>query len=1046
MASDNKDSTPLPVGGIAVLLVLAAGIFVKHQYAFESSRPNEASIKAARTQQLQDVDARLWEDPFAAVARYRYGEGDGSVVSAATHPSSLLRDKLAEEKKSVQYLGVMVYAGPYAEDVEIRRRTRYAVLAGLEASGYVPENNDKVGFFQIAADTNSGDPNGDIVPFEFFDLEVAADGAETEGKARRVTTGKKRADKILLLWLAEEKLWTDQPATKSLASLVTVLGIPQKPVVAGKAADPDLTIIGPATSTGLKSLIAGMGLKCGENEELVRGKSLDVEKRKVAFYSPASTAIPRDLLPDLRCLPQTGSAQSNDPRSSERLLGRLFRKDDKVSMVRTINNDSEVARALAEELKLRGIASGTQRSRDPDHILLVSEWDTDYGRKLPERFIEAACMSWGGEDCEKGRPENPPWVTRWSYLRGLDGGVATAADKRAGKEKPDKDNKGKDKDKDAGPSERADGSSQYDYLRRLARSVEGRMHVTAVGVLGSDPYDKLLVLQALRAQFPDAVFFTTDMDARLLQQNQREWTRNLLVGSGFGLELAPEIQGRTPPFRDTYQTATFLAVKLALDQSIGSFESKQKKLDDWLPFPRVYEIGRTQAFALAPLSEPVRSRNCAELKNCGDVRPPLPFYGLGLHWREVLLRASPWILLSGTTLALLYIYVWPIRRVMDRIGQSLFRNWSARIAAFLLAVGAWLLVRWMLPGFVDPQGEPFAWVEGISMWPTELIRILTFVLTVCFIVRTLQPTELERGKPGTFVSAGPAPGKRYLAIYSWHRFYHDALEKVDVAELWREFKYLEGLWPRVIRVLVSSALYFIALSCIWSALGPSAAWHRGAFARHIDLYVLLGCVITFIVLLFLVVDTIRLGFTMICNLSTGRSIYPSQTLAAARFEFGIDKESFVEPLCDLLDIRLIGAYTERISRCIYYPFAVLTLLIVARSQIFDDWHTPPALFLTFLFAFSIILACAVVLQRASANAKRDAVERLTGYLAQARGESGSLKPYIVQLEMMLDEVRDARRGAFVSFFQQPIFKAFFVPAGGFGGIQLIEYALTGLSL
>ena len=34
-------------------------------------------------------------------------------------------------------------------------------------------------------------------------------------------------------------------------------------------------------------------------------------------------------------------------------------------------------------------------------------------------------------------------------------------------------------------------------------------------MLGSDVYDKLLILQALRPAFPRAVFFTTDLNARL---------------------------------------------------------------------------------------------------------------------------------------------------------------------------------------------------------------------------------------------------------------------------------------------------------------------------------------------------------------------------------------------------------------------------------------------------------------------------------------------------------------------------------------------------
>ena len=60
-----------------------------------------------------------------------------------------------------------------------------------------------------------------------------------------------------------------------------------------------------------------------------------------------------------------------------------------------------------------------------------------------------------------------------------------------------------------------EGRAQYDYLRRLRRPIEELGNVSAIGVVGSDVYDKLLVLRALKPYFPDCVFFTTDLDDSL---------------------------------------------------------------------------------------------------------------------------------------------------------------------------------------------------------------------------------------------------------------------------------------------------------------------------------------------------------------------------------------------------------------------------------------------------------------------------------------------------------------------------------------------------
>ena len=44
-------------------------------------------------------------------------------------------------------LGITVPGAPYPEDVERRRRTRYAVLAGLEQAGFGPEDRRHIGYF-----------------------------------------------------------------------------------------------------------------------------------------------------------------------------------------------------------------------------------------------------------------------------------------------------------------------------------------------------------------------------------------------------------------------------------------------------------------------------------------------------------------------------------------------------------------------------------------------------------------------------------------------------------------------------------------------------------------------------------------------------------------------------------------------------------------------------------------------------------------------------------------------------------------------------------
>jgi hypothetical protein len=126
-----------------------------------------------------------------------------------------------------------------------------------------------------------------------------------------------------------------------------------------------------------------------------------------------------------------------------------------------------------------------------------------------------------------------------------------------------------------------------DHIERENQDLQmerARPSIHAIGVLGSDVYDKLLALQALRPRFPGAIFFTTDLDARLWHPNQLKWTRNMIVASSFGLELRDALQQDIPPFRDSYQTAQYLACLSAL----GVVSPAVLKTIS----PRLFEIGR----------------------------------------------------------------------------------------------------------------------------------------------------------------------------------------------------------------------------------------------------------------------------------------------------------------------------------------------------------------------------------------------------------------------------------------------------------------------
>jgi len=177
--------------------------------------------------------------------------------------------------------------------------------------------------------------------------------------------------------------------------------------------------------------------------------------------------------------------------------------------------------------------------------------------------------------------------------------------------------------------EASTGPRQLDYLRRMGSALLSmqsepvpadcqpefpheceRRHIKAIGILGTDVYDKLLVLQELRPMFPDVIFFTFGLDARYTDAENLSWTRELLVGSSLGLALYPELQGDIPAFRDGYQTTTFYSTLLALHRASASTPPAPAAQDhqdhqdpslkglQWTTHAMVFEIGRNQPLDL----------------------------------------------------------------------------------------------------------------------------------------------------------------------------------------------------------------------------------------------------------------------------------------------------------------------------------------------------------------------------------------------------------------------------------------------------------------
>ncbi|HLM11298.1 MAG TPA: hypothetical protein VK362_02885, partial [Reyranella sp.] len=154
MADDR--STSFPFAGLAVVALFLTTTFLGPQ-GFELLRQAETDTAKRPHRAEPPVDARLWEDPLTALARYRERCADsGSTAAPRTGPgcrppsdANGLKEFFGENPKGLTVIAAMVPGAALVGGEETRRRTRYAVLAGLNAEGYVPDDSEHMRLMRV---------------------------------------------------------------------------------------------------------------------------------------------------------------------------------------------------------------------------------------------------------------------------------------------------------------------------------------------------------------------------------------------------------------------------------------------------------------------------------------------------------------------------------------------------------------------------------------------------------------------------------------------------------------------------------------------------------------------------------------------------------------------------------------------------------------------------------------------------------------------------------------------------------------------------------
>lgn len=1129
----------LVVGVIATMLLTRAPL--------DSGRPPESTVPAERRAALQDIDARLWEDPFGVLARHN-GEHEGQVAPGSAkmqHPDSLDTRHLCAAIGSLRPLPgklllmpVLVSNAPYPDAGEQRMRTRYAVQAALSVEHFIPLDYEHIGQLVHpigrSAQAKGRRGSGEIelapvsIPFEVFRRKAGRQhhpmptepAATSAGSAARTQANGPASEEnegfyVLVLWLDEEAF---SSPTAALGPIKAIRGVLEtivegcvhtvaheapasrktakgKPLAAdarasGASLKIEFALLGPARSDTLRAMI--VELSCDDAKKCSRPSSK--EGPRLAIYSPFATASGVDLLtlddvarkacdreaqhwldPDWR------SRLAVTPRRSGSLLHDFFRACD-IDFFSTISTDQELGVALAKELKRRDPQDAGLTS-DTYHVALISEWDTYYGRMLPQAVMRGA----GGDledSCEDDPLEidrsrfadrehaKPCRALRFTYMQGLDGGVARrVADGEASADTSDA----------RAPTEKAQGTQQFDYLRRLSARIQradsalrnlkggwalshiGRYadhQIRAIGVLGVDVYDKISILRALTGDFPIAVFFTTDLDARLLDEKDLPWTRNLIVVSSFGFELAECVQAGIPPFRGVYQTSAYLSGRLALYNAFskeetgrgahcpegrnehalfaprvpsakagGTYLLGQETIDVWMARPRVFELGLRGARDLS------RDASDGVLSSVGDLYPSVPSFMP--DGRAVLLFVAL-IAFAG-----FMVFLMPAaRRAAAEVGHFLLPICTNRGAAWgrIVVVLGLLLIVLLLEGLVlcayleadTNRGEPFAWFEGISAWPSELIRNVALVLTYVFFLAACG--RLDRSNAEILSWLPAANGNETLT--AWDRFVgklpSPGRSMHQMYDFLRAYSTLSAPRWCGLRAAIWTAVFWVIALVFMEELGYPALPVRGEYAALLDQLLVLVAVPSFLLLLFFTVDASRLCDRFSRALSS-RDEPVAWSIAQLDLPFDapnqrVDLEPLRVSIRDAVAMtRIVAKRTRAIVSMVYFPFVVMALLVLARWSRFDHWGVSPGLLVILIATFVIACLAAWFMQRTATKVRARALAILSSALLVRRGIASDAEPSEAQIEQLIESTASLREGAFAPILQQPAVVAALFP-------------------
>ncbi len=994
------------------------------------------------------VRARLWEDPIDAMA---------AMKNSSTTTTSLI-DLHSVSAAEFHGIAVMVSGRPYAHAAESRIRSRVAVHHALAASGFVPMSEDFLSFVLVSNETTQSIGS---IPYELFKPAVA-------GPAQNA---------VAVLWIQDDFISGTNPVRK-FSGLVSA--------IAPASTNWRWTLVGPRYSTMLPALYnaatnVGQPSSWSASTNLLEVLSPFATMDDYTIQALAGVANPITTNARSRTLITETAAAAN------KKCGFTFRQIGA--------QDDELAQKIIEEMVARGTTFSAERS---PHIILCSEQDSPYARALPETFMRqfrngftvsnvvpsSHLLDFDGKlrrlmtksrstNCASsqafGIPVNLEWkssgpvtdvhIHTINFFAGLDGAI--------GGEK-------KHESSDAeGALEKPEGRAQADYIFRQAEDLKRQIadsftqQVKAVCMFSGDVYDKLVALQVLKKVWPDATYYTMDADARYLSAENNRYARNLVIASAMGLQPSGPpgraADGRTPPvFRDTYQSALYGAVSLALSPAThaNAFQDAQ-----------LFEVGRKNLVKLET-SDCTNWMGCLLSATGRDVgsrpygiwlsifsfllvfavflfvlqRRPVKLqegqrYTVGnrlLHWlrRKSAHRTASrlfYLLVIGYFLQFFFYdkNLIPIFLVSAALVLTLIERRPLAYAltflffAFLAFSRLSSTVASVVAGVKSYDAEPWSLDEGISIWPAVITRTIAGVLCIMVLLRESTIRFLRR----RVWDAIPKPWSfKQLVLGIIPLSWSSDIEYSNTNSLRTAYFNHAGFTHRLIRILILALVYAIMMKAIFGLWGMSqlSTPARGPAALAAMRWAFVFSQYALFLLMAYIVDERKLlidySYMLISNLR--QLPRPERKTIDGPAP---EKQQTYEPVLAVYrdEMNFIG---ERSSgTTVYWAFIAILLHWLGRLSYWDGWNWSSILFCIYSVNIGVLLWASIRLQRTATILRKAVTSRLEPLV----------KPHPSSVPAIWEDIMNCNKGAFAPWHRQPIIGALMVALGGLGSVDLV---------